>query len=107
MTLKEKGIVNACIDHWTVNAKDYFLKGRKAIGGKFPKWSNGETINCTYKNCPMCKEYVLKDGHCDRCLFKTILNSRCDKAGGLEFINNPCLETCNKFMSNFEKMLGK
>ncbi len=106
LTQKEKNIVNACIDHWTVNAKNKFFAGRKAFTGNPPKWDNGSIINCTYKTCPMCQEYVLKDGNCDKCLFKTLLNTRCDKAGGLEFAKNPCLETCNNFMLNFERMLG-
>lgn len=106
LTQKEKDIVIACVEHWTVNAKNRFLEGGKAYPGMPCIWDDGTAIKTTWKDCPMCQEYLLKDYNCDRCLFKTVLNSRCDKAGGADFAGNPTLETCNKFMDNFYKILG-
>lgn len=106
LTQKEKDIVNACIDHWNLNVKKYFLDGHIAYSGTPCIWDDGSAIKSMWKDCPMCQEYLLKDYNCDRCLFKTVLNSRCDKAGGADFAGNPTLETCNKFMDNLYKMLG-
>lgn len=81
--------------------------GVKAYPGNPPKWQDGYFMSSTHYSCPMCKEYLHKDLNCKNCLFLKVLGVRCDKAGGLEFISNPCLETCNNFMLNFEKMLGE
>jgi len=105
LTDKERSIVYDCIYHWDRDIKSKFLLGVKAFPGNPPKWQDGSFLNCSHYSCPMCKEYLHKELKCDRCLFIKFLGFRCDKLGGLEFIKNPSLQTCNNFMLNFKKIL--
>lgn len=105
LTDKERGIVYACIYHWDRDIRSKFLLGIKAIPGNPPRWQDGSFISCTYHSCPMCKKYMDRLTKCKDCLFVRVINTQCDKAGGLSFMNNPSLETCNNFISNFTKML--
>ena len=105
LTDKERSIVYACIHHWDRDVKTKFLLGIKAFPGNPPRWQDGSFIACTTYSCPMCKEFLHKDLKCDNCLFVKFLSKKCDKLGGLDFIANPSLETCNNFMLNFQKIL--
>lgn len=106
LTQKEKDVINACITHWNNDIRNHFVAGREARPGMPPRWLDGQEIKCCSEYCPLCTGYVFRDGNCDRCPFVTILKSRCDKSGGLDFAKNPCLDTCNNFIANFYKMLG-
>lgn len=98
-------MINACKNHWEKDIRHKFLQGGKAYPGIPCFWEDGTIVKSMWKDCPMCHEYLLKDYNCGRCLFKILLNTDCGKAGGFQFALNPCLKTCNIFMSNFDKML--
>jgi hypothetical protein len=102
----EIDIINEAKNLWIENVQKKFIEGRKARFNLFnPIWEDGTYINIGNDICPMCREYLKKDGNCKNCLFIRILGKLCIDSGGRNFCRKPNLESCNKFIENFDIML--
>ena len=106
LTQKEKDIVLEAKLLWEKNAKNKFINGHTAFFNFLkPIWEDGSYIEVGYNICPMCREYLKKEGNCNNCLFIKILGKNCADSGGRNFCRNPNLDTCNDFIKNFDYML--
>src|SRR3972149_1423833 len=93
---------------WENNVQKKFKEGHTAIFNLLkPVWDDGTYINVGNDICPLCRDYLKKDGNCKNCPFVRVLGKLCIEAGGRIFCRTPTLETCNNFIKNFDIMLGK
>ena len=106
LTMQEIELVNNTKKHWIEDIKTRLTNGEK-VYGVYPSliWKDGTKLKCSYNDCPFCLEYFKKDGNCKRCLFLRVLGKDCAFSGGLDFMKNPSLENCERFINNFDLII--